>query len=145
MGAWTPSVEDVCIDARWSLAIGRFLRRLEREMAGESSPMDGFGGSPSARALVCLLLDVLFPVAQKRRDRVWKPVRTLCDESRRYRTWSAAFSFARHFWRLEWESASSAGFRKRVPGLPTHSSCRPHLEVGASAVAIRTRLEAALG
>lgn len=44
----------------------------------------------------------------------------------------AALSFVPQFWRLEWEGASPAGLRPRVPGLLTRSSCRPHLAVSAS-------------
>ena len=55
------------------------------------------------------------------------------------------FVRASKFWRLGQGAARLAGSRKRVSGLPTCSSCRPHLEVGAVVLANHTRLEASHG
>ena len=52
------------------------------------------------------------------------------------------FVRASFLWWLGQGAARLAGSRKRVSGLPTCSSCRPHLEVGAVVFANHTRLEA---
>ena len=52
------------------------------------------------------------------------------------------FVRASSFWRLGQGAARLAGSRKRVSGLPTCSSCRPHLEVGSVVSSNHTCLEA---
>ena len=58
-----------------------------------------------------------------------------CDESRSYRTWSAAFLFAPPVLAARTGRREPCRFSSELPGLPTRSSCRHRLEAVAAVVA----------